>query len=98
MTGNPFFLTSWHKPVGTSEALSRMHVTRTPQVCFVDIPGDCSRVSRVPQTKRPGINDQQPIFYNHSFMETSRISALLGPFLDDASLSPDQLDQISTYI
>jgi len=31
-------------------------------------------------------------------METSRIAALLGPFLDDASLSPDQLDQISTYI
>ena len=31
-------------------------------------------------------------------METSRIAALLGPFLDDASLSPDQLDQISAYI
>jgi 16S rRNA (guanine527-N7)-methyltransferase len=31
-------------------------------------------------------------------METARIAALLAPFLDVASLSPAQLEQISTYI
>jgi 16S rRNA (guanine527-N7)-methyltransferase len=48
--------------------------------------------------QRPRTNDHQPIFYNHYFMETSRIPGLLAPFLDHVPLRPAQLEQISTYI
>ena len=39
----------------------------------------------------------QPIFYNHYFMEASRIPGLLAPFLDHVPQTR-QLEQISTYI
>jgi 16S rRNA (guanine527-N7)-methyltransferase len=42
-------------------------------------------------------NNRQRILYNHSFVETSRIAALLDPFLD-TPLTALQLDRISTYI